>query len=154
MKFFPSSDGSHQAIMAKRTRKFLRLLFLATAVAWLAGLVATHLPPTTVPHVGASDKLLHCLGYFCLTCLLWLTLATCRVRTIWRVLLILLAVPLYAALDEITQPLVNRCAAFDDWLADVAGTVAAMALLEVLRGVWRLAAGRKTGAPNAAEPAD
>ena len=40
----------------------------------------------------------------------------------------------YAALDEMTQPLVNRYAAFDDWLGDVVGAAGAVMVLEL--GQW------------------
>ena len=46
---------------------------------------------------------------------------------------------LYGAFDEITQPLVNRHAAWRDWLADVLGALAAIVIFEAISALRKRA---------------
>jgi len=103
-----------------------RVVLACLIVYWVAAFVGTHVPGHHLPRVGAGDKLLHCWGYTALACLLWVTLLAHR-RARWGVLVVL---PLYAALDEITQPLVGRTASIGDWLADVGGVGLAVLVCE------------------------
>ena len=47
-----------------------------------------------------------------------------------RALAVLVAVPLYAAFDELTQPLVGRSTGIHDWIMDLCGALLAMAAVE------------------------
>jgi VanZ family protein len=84
---------------------------------------ATHYPrPQDL--LGAhppSDKLLHFLAY----CLLGgLAAAAAAARGGWngpRITLLAVALAVFAAADEITQPFFGRAVEFPDWLADLAG---------------------------------
>ena len=107
-----------------------RLLLGACLTIWLAAFVATHLPPRDVPRTGVGDIYLHAAGFFVLGTLLLLTLAAYGAARPRRAAVALLALAIYAALDEATQPLVGRTAAMSDWLADLAGTAAALLLCE------------------------
>jgi len=86
---------------------------------------ATHYPrPQDL--LGAnppSDKVLHFLAY---TILGALTAAAAAARGGWngpRIGLLALGLALFAAGDEVTQPLFSRAVEFTDWLADLAGLV-------------------------------
>ena len=108
------------------------LLTIACAGYWVMSAVATHLPPDDMPDTDVNDKVLHLSGFFVLAGLFWLTLAAHRVRRPIRMLLVLIVLPLYGALDEITQPLTGRTCDFYDWLADTTATLAALAMWEML----------------------
>lgn len=95
---------------------------------WLTLIVATHWPPTFGPLPGQqSDKLAHLAVYASLAWLLAMAwqhsagrLNGRHLRFAW------LAVASFAAVDEFTQPFVNRVASENDWLADAAGAAAGL----------------------------
>ena len=109
-----------------------RFLLVTCAIAWLAEFVATHIPAGKLPVTYLSDKTLHFLCYLALSSLLLLTMAAYGLRCLRRVLTVTCAVMTYAMADELTQPLTGRQAAFGDWLADIAGALAAIVALEVI----------------------
>jgi len=108
------------------------MLAILLTVVWVGAFAATHIPKLHMPKdIHVSDKTLHAVGYFVLGAMLLLTCAS-RGRPRWtRVLLTLALLAAYGAVDEITQPLVNRVAAFGDWLADIGGAVAAAIVIEL-----------------------
>ena len=108
------------------------LITVACAGYWVMSAIATHLPPHEVPDIDVSDKVLHFSGYFLLAALFWLALAAHRVRRPIRLLLVIIVLPLYGALDEFTQPPFGRTCDFYDWLADAAATAATAAMWEML----------------------
>ncbi len=120
--------------LSSRTAR--RLTLIGCIVVWLSAFVATHIPADSLPGEMPGDKLLHAVGFFGLGVVLWVTLAANGVRAKWRVVFCLGGLLLYAAFDEITQPLFGRHAAFEDWLADGVGAIAAIAALELLRLAW------------------
>jgi VanZ family protein len=68
-----------------------------------------------------------------------MTLITFQTKPFVRRISVLLIMPIYAAFDELTQPLVNRHAAWGDWFANVFGSLAALILIElILIGVSRI----------------
>jgi len=97
---------------------------------WVCGFTATHLPRKAVPPSGLSDKWLHTIGYFVLVAILVATLVTRELPRRRRMLFLLVAVPLYAAFDEISQPLVGRSANIYDWIMDLCGALLAIAAVE------------------------
>ena len=118
-----------------------RVLLVVLVIVWVGAFAATHTPAARLPELHTSDKLLHVLGYFLLGGVFHVTLAAYGIGGLWRSGVVLLTMAAYGALDELTQPLVNRCAALDDWLADLAGAAAAVLVLEALHAALRL---RKT----------
>ena len=93
----------------------------------------THIP---VPPVEAlpvqNDKLLHFLAYGALAGLWGLRpLHSMRGRVG-----VTLGLMVFAALDEATQPWFGRTADYRDWLADVVGIVAGIAVAGLLVLVW------------------
>ena len=109
-----------------------RLILSACLIAWSGALIATHIPAAHLPRAGVSDKVLHAAGYFIISGLFWLTLWAYGVTGAKRIGLIFFTMLAYAAIDEITQPLVGRDNSLGDWLADVTGTIIALILLELL----------------------
>jgi VanZ family protein len=95
-----------------------------------AGFVATHTPPSGMPNIQVSDKLLHFVGYLVLGSLaLWQGL-TPNIRPGRKTLLMtLFCLAAYAAFDEITQPLVGRACELMDWTADTGGAIMGLTLV-------------------------
>ena len=117
------------------SHRYRRLARWSCLVLWACAAVASHLPPQRLPRLGTGlATALHGVGYFVLSSALWLTLRL-HAQSRNRRLALLLAVPAYAVMEELTQPLLGRCTSTADWLADVLGTVAAVAVLEVLNGI-------------------
>jgi VanZ family protein len=101
---------------------------LLLALVWAGAFALTHIPAKRMPRTHVSDKTLHVVGYAGLTGL-FLPVLAMRGATRGRQLLIAaLALPLYAAVDELTQPLVNRHGSLTDWFCDVLGVAVGMGL--------------------------
>jgi len=97
-------------------------------VYWVALFVATHLPGDSVSSVQVSDKLLHVVAYFGLTCLLAFVVLGYSRRPPYLYAVILLIVAVYGALDEFTQTFaVGRYADVGDWFCDLGGAVLGLA---------------------------
>ncbi len=71
---------------------------------------------------------MHLLGYAILGSLLLIAMAKRSWPLGKRILAAGVVLPIYGALDEITQPLVNRHASVVDWVFDVAGIAGAIAI--------------------------
>ncbi len=114
-----------------------RLFAYLCAAGWITCFAGTHIPQEHLPGLGSSDKALHLVGYAGLAILFWLALWAygCRMRR--RLGLVLVTLAVYAAVDEITQPLVNRYACVADWYADCAGAAIGAAVCEGLALLWR-----------------
>jgi VanZ family protein len=102
---------------------------------WLLLFIGTHLPATTPFLPGRRfDKFYHALGFALLAVLLATTWTLTFGRVTWRALgIILIALALYAVVDEVTQPIVGRASSLYDWLADMAGAAAGMVVFFALR---------------------
>ena len=109
-----------------------RLILSACLIVWVGAFIATHIPAGHLPRAGVSDKFLHAAGYFVISGLFWLTLRVYGVMGAKRIALIFFTMLAYAAIDEITQPLVERDNSLGDWLADITGMIIALILLELL----------------------
>ncbi len=118
-------------------RRFKRVVLLVCVVVWGMALVTTHIPGEEMPSVQVSDKLLHLVGFFGLTSLFWLTLATYGVRRRTRVPTAVCVMMLYAAVDETTQAYFRRSPEILDWLSDVLGTVLSVAFWEAAAHLTR-----------------
>ncbi len=113
--------------------KPIRYAMLAAFVlAWVGAFVATHLPPEDVSDIHISDKVAHFICYGVLATLLAGTLTFFGRKRLFRVVLPLGILLAYGAFDELTQPAFSRFASFDDWLADAAGVVMALACWETI----------------------
>ena len=107
-----------------------KLCMAALAVYWLALSVATHVPsdfPAMPP--ARTDKIVHAAAFAVLAWLLARTwqlsagqLNGSHLRAAW------LAIVLYAAADELTQPWFGRTCSLADWLADLLGAAGGIVL--------------------------
>ncbi len=100
---------------------------------------ATHvpLPPDMLP--GDSDKVVHFIAYLLLALLAGWIVWSFGKLTFGRLVLAGLAVAVFGAIDEMTQPLVNRHMSLYDWLADFAGVIVGISCWNV----WRILAARQ-----------
>lgn len=109
---------------ARRALDFAPVLLLAyTALLF----TVTHLPPTAIPSsVAGSDKHWHFFAYCGLGLLGSMTALP---RTARWAGLTMLAVALFACLDELLQIPVGRSAEWLDWVADVSGAAVGIGLV-------------------------
>ncbi len=122
-----------------------RLILVLCLIVWVAAVTATHTPANRLPRADVSDKVLYAVGFFILAGVFWLTLQVHGVAGAKRITCIFFTMLAYAAIDEMTQPLVGRDNSLGDWLADVAGTIAALTLLELLTLARSWSVFRRTG---------
>lgn len=85
--------------------------------------IATHWPRLTIPGEGRPDLLVHIAAFGLLTALLIPCGFFGPALSPRNILVSGFIASAYAAFDEATQaiPFIRRHAAFDDWLADLAG---------------------------------
>lgn len=113
----------------------LRIPVILASGYWLLLFSATHIPRSAVPAMHASDKLIHA-GAF-----LWLSAFLC-----WAIPKRWIQLPVeiwagsiaiaYAGFDELTQIPVGRTADWNDWFADVAGTLLGLVCYRVARTLY------------------
>jgi VanZ family protein len=100
---------------------------------------ATHVPTIQLPQVSGwnTDKLVHFAAYFTLATLFvnWRRAAGSGVSR-WQTVALCVALGAWAAIDELTQPYVNRVADHRDWIADALGVATALVVDRLVRR-WR-----------------
>jgi VanZ family protein len=122
-----------------RARAAARWLLLAACVLlWTAAFTVSHLPAERLPELPTTDVSLHAVGFFVLGTVLFWTLTAFGLGTLRRFVTAAVALAAYAALDEATQPLFRRYGTVSDWLADMVGAAAALAVCGLVMGVSRL----------------
>ena len=113
--------------------------WLTVAVALTAAfLFLSHLPPQVVPsrlQTGGYDKIAHMLGYGVITLLFFLALRSSSSLLSGFVLFV--AILCVGAVDELTQPLVNRTASLADWFANLVGITSVLLLFYITRSKTR-----------------
>ena len=101
---------------------------------WMALFAIMHTPRQHLPDVSVSyiDKVAHVTGYALLALLggAYAQRAGVKKGTAWYAKW-LLVYALYAAVDELTQPYVNRSASVSDWVADIIGVVIAFVVVRL-----------------------
>lgn len=118
------------------------------AAYWIALAAATHYPTVPLPQeVTARDKVIHFAAFAVLAFLFWRALAPHRARSVWIAAAVLIP---YAAVDEYTQRFVGRYTDLADWIANVAGIVCVLAIVEVRRR--RATAATRNESPSAETP--
>jgi VanZ family protein len=112
---------------------------------WIALVAGTHVPqpPVLIFPRALTDKWLHMMAYAGLAFLLSLNWALWRPWGWWHSVAILGALAAFGALDEITQIPVGRDCDPIDWVADVIGSAAGLAIFLVVRTAWRMVAVRQ-----------
>ena len=117
--------------------RFRRPIGIMLLAYWILQFTGTHVPLSDdVIPPEVSDKTLHYLAYLGLAYLLALWTSTARPVSKSRYAALLVIIAVYAAADEISQPLVNRNAELDDWFADMIGTITGLATFRLT--VWLL----------------
>lgn len=95
---------------------------LTLTIAWVGCFFGTHLPvPAEVSLADGRDKILHLIGYGCLSgllCFQQLARVPSVAKAIWQTLVLILV---YGAVDELTQPWVGRSAEWGDYAMDLIG---------------------------------
>lgn len=113
---------------------FDRRWLAASFVSAVGVLTLTHVPQAVLPrllHEKMADKVEHVVAYGVVSLLFVLSLKRSAPLTV--LIAGLLALAGIGALDEITQPLVNRTASVMDYAADLAGIAAACVIFLVKR---------------------
>lgn len=112
----------------KRKSTFDSRWLIVAVICLISLLFTTHLPDKSVPdrfRAGGLDKLAHIAAYGIITFLFLLSLRNASSLLTVLFLLLLLSI---GAIDEITQPLVNRIGSIWDWCANLCGIVLASGL--------------------------
>lgn len=123
--------------MNDRPPGWTRVLGPLLAMYWLIMFAATHLPQSALPQTSLGDKTEHFIAYGLLgfSISIWLSLAKPRLRH--PLIIALLIALIYGAVDELTQPIVNRYADLRDWLADAIGAALGIALASLVLFAWK-----------------
>jgi VanZ family protein len=138
----------------RRLRRVSRLAHALLIAGWLGAFAATHIPADHMPSLGESDSTLHMVGYAGLSCLLWFVLIV-RGWPLWRrIAMMVIMMPIYGALDEMTQPAFHRSCDIHDWLFDCLGTLASLVILEMLWWLGKKAVSRRLAGGTAAKEID
>lgn len=117
----------------QRTPQGTRTLILAGCLA--AAFVTTHLPASTETAPPIDDKLLHFLGFMLLGGLVsWRNKRGLHGLAWSSIPPAYIALVVYAAIDELTQPPFGRDCEFYDWLADCGGGAAGLILGALVAG--------------------
>jgi VanZ family protein len=110
-----------------------RFLGVAVAVYWTTLLIATHVPvPGSTDSIPGADKAAHFVGYGVLGLLVTLWIALRRRLRVHHLLLIIVGLAAYAALDELLQVPVGRTCDLADWMWDVIGSCVGALLIALV----------------------
>jgi VanZ family protein len=112
-------------VLIERFRPVARIV---TIIYWLTIFTLTHLPPTRVPDVHVSDKILH----FAVYALLGVLFCACFPPRRWMILIFIAVLMAYGAIDELTQPYFRRTCDIHDWYADTAGAITAVLICALI----------------------
>jgi VanZ family protein len=99
---------------------------------WIGAFTATHIPKEELPEIQFSFGVLHILGFAGLVSWFILTLAAYRVGRRQRVIRTLVTMLIYSSFDEYTQQFFHRSSDLPDVVRDMAGTVLAIIIWELV----------------------
>ncbi len=99
---------------------------------WIIAFTVSHAPLERLPDLHTSDKTLHFVGFFVLGSVFFLTLVVHGGNRWRRIGIVSLIMFVYALVDELTQPLVNRHADVLDFASDLVGAMGALVVWELL----------------------
>ncbi|MGB7583030.1 MAG: VanZ family protein [Sedimentisphaerales bacterium] len=99
---------------------------------WIGAFTATHVPYSTIPRVfrDLGHFTLHVLGFLGLSSWFILTLAAFNFSSLRRIVVVLLIMTIYGAIDEYTQQFFGRSTSFSEWLIDTGATIVALVIWE------------------------
>jgi VanZ family protein len=116
---------------------------LALACYWGALFLGTHVPIERIPlQDGATDKFAHLSAFGMLAMVFAITWQVSAGRLMARHLIwAWIAIAIYGAVEEMTQPIVGRTASIGDWLADASGAAMGLVVFACVRHLRERAAG-------------
>ena len=112
-----------------RHRKLILVIFI---LMWIGAFTATHVPYSAIPReISALGHFtLHLLGFLGLSSWFILTLAAFNFSPLRRIVVVLLVMTIYGAIDEYTQQFFGRNTSFAEWLIDTGATIVALVIWE------------------------
>jgi len=112
-----------------RHRKLILVIFV---LMWIGAFTATHIPNSTIPSEirDLGHFALHGLGFLGLSSWFILTLAALNVSPLHRIVVVLLTMMIYGAIDEYTQQFFGRSTDLPDWFIDTGATIVALVIWE------------------------
>ena len=116
-------------------RKAILVIFI---LMWIGAFTATHIPNSSIPQAvhDLGYITLHIIGFWGLSSWFILTLIAYNVSPpLRRILVVLLTMTIYAAIDEYTQQFFGRGTSLAEWFID---TVATMVALVIWESIFRL----------------
>ncbi len=98
---------------------------LLLVIYWVGLFIGTHIPTSQLNPIEGplSDKTIHFYAYAGLGFLATWSIARMRGRRFLLFLFTMVVIIVFGALDELSQPLVNRSCSFYDWVADALGAI-------------------------------
>jgi VanZ family protein len=122
--------GNRGLFLYRHRKAILVILILM----WIGAFTVTHIPGSyiPVPIAQLGDISLHGIGFLGLSSWFILTLAAFDVRPSIRILLVLVIMLNYGAVDEYTQQFFGRSTELKDWLTDATATVASLIVWETI----------------------
>jgi VanZ family protein len=100
---------------------------------WIGAFTATHIPNSSIPQVihDLGHFVLHVIGFLGLSSWFILTLVAFNTGpTLRRILVVLLIMTIYAAIDEYTQQFFGRGTSLQEWFIDTVATIVALVIWE------------------------
>jgi VanZ family protein len=112
-----------------RYRKAILVIFI---LMWIGAFTATHIPNSAIPQMihDLGHILLHIVGFLGLSTWFILTLVAFNVSPLRRILVVLLTMTIYAAIDEYTQQFFGRGTSLLEWFVDTCAAAVALVIWE------------------------
>lgn len=122
--------GNLDSFLHRRRKAILVILILM----WTGAFTVTHIPASYIPGQIASigDIGLHGIGFLGLSSWFVLTLAAFDVKPAIRIILVIVVMLNYGAVDEYTQQFFGRSTELKDWLTDITATVVSVIVWETV----------------------
>lgn len=119
--------------MSRPSRRLVWIAWATVALYVVIALCLTHMPKAPSELEAVGDHTLHIVGYFFYASTIYTAASITWPRLRGLALMVVLVLAVWAAADEITQPMFGRSADVLDWRADMIGVIAAVVLLSGLR---------------------
>ena len=120
------------------------LIYVPLTVYWIILFILTSIPGNQITTFGVSDKIKHAGAYFVLTIFLFLTLhfqnKYPKLKTNAGIAALIISL-IYGVIDEVHQLFIpGRSGDMYDWLADLLGTIIAVAVVQYVVKISKNAA--------------
>lgn len=111
----------------------LRIAVVALGGYWLLLFIATHLPPSALPHIRVNDKLVHACAFAGLAFLIAWAVPTKKTKLHQNTMIAASISIVYAGFDELMQIPVGRTADWLDFAADCFGIFIGLSVYTLAR---------------------